>query len=271
MNFKKKLKAIVKKNRSNLVIGLDSDIKKIPKIFFKCKSPVLEFNKLIIDSTKDLIAGYKINTAFYEAELSKGFETLEKTVKYIPDNLIKICDAKRGDIENTDEYYAVAFFDKMNFDAVTFQPYMGMDSALPFLKRKEKFVYVLALTSNPGSNDFQRIKIDGKKLYEIIIEKSLNWNKNNIGFVIGANHIDLLNKFTKSNPDVPLLIPGVGSQGNDLNILLKNLHNGLFLINSSRSIIYSADINCTKKEFVTALINSTNILNIQINTMLKHS
>jgi len=264
MNYISKLKKIIKKNKSHLVIGLDSDINKIPDIFLNYKNPVLEFNKMIIDSTKDIVAGYKINTAFYEAEGAKGFDILEKTVKFIPDNLIKICDAKRGDIGNTDEYYARIFFDKMNFDAITINPYLGRDSVQPFLNRKDKFTYILALTSNPGSNDFQKIKAGEKFLYERIIETSLLWSSNNVGFVIGANHTDYLDKFTKSNSKIPILIPGIGSQGNDLNLLLKNLHNKFLLINSSRSIIYSSVKKCTNSQFKESVIESVNKLNSQI-------
>lgn len=255
MTYINKLRAIIKKNKSNLVIGLDTDIIKIPKIFLKYKNPVFEFNKKIINITKNFVAGYKINTAFYEADGAKGIETLERTAKYIPIELIKICDAKRGDIENTDEYYAKAFFDKMNFDAITFHPYMGKDSFLPFLKRKNKFIYVLALTSNPGANDFQKLKTGKKYLYEQIIETTLNWSSNQIGFVIGANHIEFLKKFTSTYKNIPILIPGIGAQGNDLEMLLKNINNNLYLVNASRSIIYSAGKDCTMKEFEKSVLN----------------
>ncbi len=264
MNYISKLKKIIKKNKSNLVIGLDSDINKIPDYFLKYKFPVLEFNKQVIDATSVLVAGYKINTAFYEAEGVKGFDILEKTVKFIPDNLIKICDAKRGDIQNTGEYYAKAFFDKMNFDAITVNPYLGRDSVQPFINRKDKFTYVLALTSNSGSNDFQKIKIGKKYFYEYVVEKILTLGGKNAGFVIGANHTDFLNKFTRSNSKIPILIPGIGSQGNDLKLLMKNLHNKLFLINSSRSVIYSSGKKCTKSRFKESVAEAVNKLNSQI-------
>ncbi|MBK8550234.1 MAG: orotidine-5'-phosphate decarboxylase [Ignavibacteria bacterium] len=248
MNYTNKLQSIVKKNRSNIVIGLDPDLSKLPALFLKYNNPVAEFNKLIIESTKELVAGYKPNMAFYECLGTQGIEALTETVKTVPEEMIKICDAKRGDMGNTAEYYARTYFDNYNFDSITLSPYMGEDSIDPFIKREGKAVYILALTSNPGGKDFQRLKIDGKELYEIIIEKSLSWNKNNnIGFVFGANHTDELNKFTLSHPDIPLLIPGIGAQANDLKTLLKNLHTENFVINSSRNIIYSAPKGCTEK------------------------
>ena len=266
MNYTEKLQNIIKKNKSNLVIGLDPDLSKIPSLFLKYKNPVLEFNKLIIESTKDLVAGYKPNMAFYECLGEQGVEAIRETVKAIPKEMIKICDAKRGDMGNTAEYYAKTYFDIYNFDSITLSPYMGEDSIAPFIKNEDKAVYILALTSNPGGSDFQKLKIDGKYLYEIILEKSLSWNKNNnIGFVFGANHISELNAFTSSHPEIPLLIPGIGAQANDLKTLLQNLHTKNFVINSSRNIIYSASKNCTEKEFTEAVSESAIRLNAEIN------
>lgn len=243
MKYSEKLKRIIKKNNSNLIIGLDPDIKKIPKLFFHKKNPVLEFNKSIIKSTKDIAAGYKLNLAFYEALGKDCYQTLKDTVKYIPDDMIKICDGKRGDIGNTDEYYARAYFDDLNFDSMTINPYMGKDSVEPFLSRKEKGIYVLALTSNPGADDFEKRKSGNKNLYDIVIEKCIEWDRNNqTGFVIGANHTDLIRKVTKKYTNISILIPGIGAQGNDLGALLKNIKNNLFLINSSRGIIYDSKV-----------------------------
>lgn len=266
MNYINKLQSIISKNKSNLVIGLDPDLNKLPSIFLKYNNPVAQFNKLIIESTKDLAAGYKPNVAFYECLGEKGVVAIRDTVKAIPDKLIKICDAKRGDMGNTAEYYARTYFDNYNFDSITLSPYMGEDSIAPFIKREGKAVYILALTSNPGGKDFQRLNIDGKELYEIIIEKSLSWNKNsNIGFVFGANHTKELHTFTSSHPEVPLLIPGIGAQANDLKTLLKNLHTKNFVINSSRNIIYSAPKDCTEKEFTDTVRESAIRLNAEIN------
>lgn len=268
MTYLEKLKAVVKKNNSNLVIGLDSDITKIPKTFQKYSDPVYEFNHYIMCSTKDIVAGYKLNMAFYESV--KGYKTVEKTLKYIPDNMIKICDAKRGDIENTDELYARAFLDDLNFDAITFQPYMGSDSIKPFTDRKDKLTYVLALTSNPGASDFQKLKVGKKFLYQEIIDKCKSWNKNkNIGFVFGSNHIKEIDKYSKELPDYPMLIPGVGSQHGESDKLMKSLHSKNFLINVSRGIIYSSSMNCNKKKFEENVREKTFDYNNKINSSNK--
>lgn len=265
-----KLKKIITKNKSHLVIGLDTDINKIPKIFLKYKNPELNFNKLIIESTKELVAGYKINMAFYEANGSKGFDTLKHSLESIPTDLIKICDAKRGDIENTDELYSRAYFDNLDFDAITFNPYLGKDSIMPFIKRKDKLTYVLILTSNKGHEDFQKCKTGKVFLFDKVVEKCIEWNKNkNIGFVIGANHINVIKKYSSEYKDIPVLIPGIGAQKNDLELLLKNIHNNLFLINSSRGIIYSASMNSSKKEFVDTVRKRTLELNRAINSLLR--
>lgn len=270
MIYTTKLKKVIRKNNSNLVIGLDTDINNIPKFFLKYKNPELQFNKLIIESTKELVAGYKINMAFYEVNGSKGFDTLKNSLVNIPTNLIKICDAKRGDIENTDELYARAYFDNLDFDAITFNPYLGRDSIIPFIKRKDKLTYVLILTSNMGHEDFQKCKTGKVSLFDKVVEKCIEWNQNkNIGFVIGANHVKVLKKYSSKYKDIPILIPGIGAQKNDLELLLKNLHNNLFLINSSRGIIYSANMNSSKKEFVNSIRKNTLELNREINSFLK--
>ena len=162
MSYLQKLEKIVKKNNSNVVIGLDTDIEKIPAIFKDDSNPMLEFNKRIVAATKNDVAGYKLNMAFYEEAGGIGLTAMRETVKYIPKEMIVICDAKRGDMGNTDEMYAKAYFDNYDFDAITFSPYLGSDSIEPFLKRKGKLVYVLALTSNPGGKDLQMLKAGGK-------------------------------------------------------------------------------------------------------------
>lgn len=266
MNYREKLKTAIKKNKSNLIVGLDSDIKKIPKVFLKKKNPVLEFNKSVINATKDNAAGYKLNLAFYEALGKDFYETLKKTSEYIPGFMIKICDGKRGDIGNTDEYYARAYFDEFGFDSLTVNPYMGRDSVEPFLTRKDKGIYVLALTSNSGSDDFQKQKTGNKFLYERVIEKSLEWDKHKqIGFVIGANHTSLINKISSKNRNTSILIPGIGAQGNDLNDLLKNIKNEYFLINSSRGIIYDKEDFGSIKEYEEKVRSKAETLNDIIN------
>lgn len=242
MDYLTKLGKITKKNKSNLIVGLDPDVNKIPNIFKKKKNPVLEFNRAIVKATKGIVAGYKLNLAFYEALGRRFYETTEGTLDCIPEGMIKICDGKRGDIGNTDEYYVRAYFDDLGFDSVTVNPFMGKDSVEPFLSRKGKGIYVLALTSNRGSEDFQKLKAGKKYLYERVIEKCMQWDKGGkIGFVIGANHTELIKKITTKYKNTSLLIPGIGAQGNDLDGLLKSIKNNYFLINASRSIIYDSE------------------------------
>jgi orotidine-5'-phosphate decarboxylase len=267
MNYSQKLEKIIKKNKSNLIVGLDPDMSKIPMIFYKKKNPVSEFNKSIIESTKDIVAGYKLNLAFYEALGRYCYETIEDTLHCIPDNMIKICDGKRGDIGNTDEYYAKAYFDDFKFDSITVNPYMGRDSVEPFLSRKNKGIYVLALTSNKGYLDFQMQKAGKKFIYEQVIEKCIEWDVNKqIGFVVGANHTELIKKLTTKYPKISLLIPGIGAQGNDLNTLLKNIKNEYFLINASRSIIYDKEESKDIFEFEEKVRSKAEVLSDIIRT-----
>lgn len=235
----------IKSKESFLCIGLDTDIKKIPQYLLKEKDPVFEFNKRIIDQTADLCVAYKPNIAFYEALGSKGWESLEKTIEYIPDDIFTIADAKRGDIGNTSSLYARAFFEKMNFDSVTVAPYMGEDSVKPFLAFEDKWVILLALTSNAGSSDFQQLEISGSadRLFEKVLRVSRQWgNDDNLMYVVGATRSQELGNIRKIVPDHFLLVPGVGAQGGSLEEVAKygmNSHCGL-LVNSSRGIIYSS-------------------------------
>ncbi len=267
MIYKKKLEKAVKASSSNLLTGLDTDIQKIPDCFLKYKNPILAFNKKIIDATAEICAGYKINLAFYEAAGGKGLEALEETVKYIPGNLVKICDAKRGDIGNTAEMYARAYFDRLNFDAITLSPYMGYDSVSPFLERKNKFVYLLVRTSNKGADDFQLLNSGKRRLFEVVADKSLKWSKDCIGFVIGANHAKEIKRYSSKN--IPLLIPGVGAQGNDLNQLVQAVEGNLFLVNASRSIIYAGDKKDGEKVFLKKVSESCGKLNAEISAVKK--
>ena len=234
---------IVKK-QSYLCVGLDTDIQKIPKHLLDTEDPIFEFNKHIIDATKDFCVAYKPNIAFYEALGAKGWLSLEKTIDYIPNDIFTISDAKRGDIGNTSSLYARAFFDNMNFDSVTVAPYMGEDSVKPFLAFENKWVILLGLTSNEGSKDFQQLKLEnGKSLFEEVLEKSQEWgDADNLMFVIGATKADQFAEIRKLAPDNFLLVPGVGAQGGDLKALSKSGMNtkcGL-LVNSSRGIIYKS-------------------------------
>lgn len=239
----------IREKQSYLCVGLDTDIEKIPKFLLEMEYPVFEFNKRIIKATAELAVAYKPNMAFYESLGAAGQMSLEMTVNYIrthfPEMFI-IADAKRGDIGNTSKMYASAFFRNFDFDAVTVAPYMGADSVTPFLGYHEKWVILLALTSNAGAGDFQFQKLDGKHeyLFEKVIKTSRQWGTtDNMMYVVGATKAEWLKKIRKIIPDHFLLIPGVGAQGGSLEEVSRaglNSQCGL-LVNASRSIIY-ADI-----------------------------
>ena len=236
---------IVKKE-TFLCIGLDSEYKKIPAYLYDKEDSVFEFNKLIIDATHDLVVAYKINTAFYESRGLKGWQSLQKTIDYLKNfpEVLVIADAKRGDIGNTSEQYAKAFFSELNCDAITVAPYMGIDSVSPFLSFENKWTILLALTSNDGSKDFQfNYLTDSQEyLYEQVINKSSKWgNKENMMYVVGATQADHLKRIRKLIPHHFLLVPGVGAQGGSLENVAKygmNKSCGL-LVNSSRGIIFA--------------------------------
>ena len=236
--------AQIKQKKSYLCVGLDTDPARIPEYLKASPDPVFQFNKLIIDATIDLCVAYKINTAFYEAMGSKGWDILERTCAYIPATHFKIADAKRGDIGNTSDQYAKAFFETMNFDAVTIAPYMGEDSIKPFLNYPGKWAIVLALTSNKGSSDFQQKKLGHHYLYEEVIEKVCSWgNKENLMLVVGATKTEEIVSIRKMAPDHFFLVPGVGFQGGSLAQVSQSAINkdiGL-LINVSRAIIYAGE------------------------------
>lgn len=242
---KKNLIKNIKKKQSFLCIGLDSDIKKIPAFLLKEKYPLFEFNKLIIEACSDLCIAYKINTAFYEALGTNGWKSLEKTMDIIPNDIFTIADAKRSDIGNTAQKYAEAFLGKsnLNFDAITLSPYMGHDSILPFLKYKNKWAIILALSSNEGAIDFQflQLEISKLKLFEKVIIKTKEWgSEDNIMFVVGATKDLLLKNIRRIIPNHFLLIPGIGAQSGNINNVIKN---GItkdigIIINVSRDIIF---------------------------------
>ncbi|MCH7397573.1 orotidine-5'-phosphate decarboxylase [Belliella sp. DSM 107340] len=233
----------IKRKSSFLCVGLDTDPSKIPSSLLKLQDPIFEFNKQIIDATADFAVAYKPNIAFYEALGPKGWESLQRTLDYIPNDIFTIADAKRGDIGNTSGLYAKAFFETMNFDSITVAPYMGVDSVQPFLEFKDKWVILLALTSNGGSSDFQLIESkSGKPLFHEVLEKSQVWgNADNMMYVVGATRGELIAEVRKIVPDHFFLVPGVGAQGGSLNEVAKygmNASCGL-LVNSSRGIIYA--------------------------------
>ena len=243
---KAKLIEIIKEKKSFLCIGLDSDIKKIPQHLVQEEDPVFAFNKAIIDATHDLSIAYKPNLAFYESNGLKGWQSLEKTINYLNkfDDIFTIADAKRGDIGNTSKQYAQAFLGNMDFDAITVAPYMGEDSVSPFLTFEDKWVILLALTSNKGSDDFQMLNIEGSedKIYERLIKTSQKWaSDENMMYVVGATKAEMLAGIRKLIPDHFLLVPGVGAQGGSLTEVAKyGLNNDCGLIvNSSRGIIFA--------------------------------
>lgn len=242
----------IKKKNSYLCVGLDTDISKIPAHLKNSADPIFEFNKQIIDATHEYCVAYKPNIAFYEALGSKGWESLEKTLAYIPKDCFTIADAKRGDIGNTSSLYAKAFFDNMSFDSITVAPYMGEDSVKPFLEFKNKWVILLAHTSNAGSADFQLIESkSGKKLYEEVITKSRQWaTPDQLMYVVGATRADKIADIRKLAPEHFFLVPGIGAQGGDLTEVSKyglNKQCGL-LVNSTRAIIYAS----SDKDFAKA-------------------
>ena len=251
MNFEQ-LVSSIKKKKSYLCIGLDTDINKIPKHLLRANDPVFEFNKKIIDATKDLVVAYKPNLAFYESLGPEGIESLNKTIEYIPNDIFKIADAKRGDIGNTSTMYAKSFFEKLNFDAVTLSPYMGKDSILPYLEFKNKWIILLSLTSNSGAEDFQYLNVEGtnEKLFEKVIKNSVSLSSNqNMMYVVGANRTKDFIKIRKIIPNHFILVPGIGAQGGSLkNVSMNGINNNCGLIvNLSRSIIYSdSSINFEK-------------------------
>jgi orotidine-5'-phosphate decarboxylase len=236
----------IRRKKSFLCIGLDADIGKIPKLLLEKEDPIFEFNKAIIDATHHLCVAYKPNTAFYEANGIKGWQSLVKTISYINENfpeIFTIADAKRGDIGNTSAMYARAFFDDLQFDSVTVAPYMGKDSVEPFLAFEDKHTILLALTSNEGAFDFQTKTFDGNELYKQVLETSKSWkNSKNLMYVVGATKAEYLQEIRKIVPDAFLLIPGVGAQGGSLQEVCKYGLNDSYglLINSSRAIIYAS-------------------------------
>lgn len=230
--------------KSYLCVGLDTDFDKIPKHLQSHPDAIFEFNKQIIDATKDLCVAYKINTAFYEVLGAQGWDIMERTVNYIPKEHFTIADAKRGDIGNTSTQYAKAFFETLQFDSITVAPYMGEDSVRPFLEFDDKWAIVLGLTSNSGSSDFEQQKIGEEYLYEKVLKTVSGWGTpDNLMFVIGATKATGFTEIRKIIPHHFLLVPGVGFQGGSLQEVSKyglNKDCGL-LVNASRAIIYASE------------------------------
>lgn len=234
----------INQKKTYLCVGLDTDLRSIPSHLLVEEDPLFAFNKAIIDATAEYCVAYKPNIAFYEALGPSGWESLRKTIAYIPKTHFTIADAKRGDIGNTSGLYARTFFESsgLDFDSVTVAPYMGHDSVLPFLDYMNKWVILLALTSNPGGDDFQRLLVDGKPLYEYVLTTSQKWaGPDRMMYVVGATQADALTHIRTLIPEHFLLVPGVGAQGGSLEDVSRygmNRHCGL-LVNSSRAIIYA--------------------------------
>ncbi len=248
MNYQA-LSAAIKAKKSYLCVGLDTDITKLPAHLKGEGDPVFAFNRAIIDATAEYAVAFKPNIAFYEAQGPRGWESLQKTLEYIPDDCFTIADAKRGDIGNTSGLYARTFFDKtaagLDFDAITVSPYMGHDSVQPFLDYYGKWVILLALTSNAGSADFQRQLVDNEtqELYETVIQKAQSWaNHEQLMFVVGATQAEQIAHIRELAPKNFLLVPGVGAQGGSLEQVSKNglTPDGGLLVNASRSILYAS-------------------------------
>lgn len=241
---REQLIASIKRKRSLLCVGLDTEAHLVPDQFRAEGDPVEAFNRVIIGATRDLAVAYKLNLAFYEARGSEGWRSLERTLKEVPEDCLMIADAKRGDIGNTARKYAGAFFDKLGFDAVTVAPYMGHDSVRPFLGRPGKWAIVLAVTSNEGAMDFQFLPVDGgqHRLFEKVITRVSEWGTvNDTMFVVGATRPEVLARARQLAPAHFFLVPGIGAQGGDLDAVLAqglNKDAGL-LINSSRGILYA--------------------------------
>jgi len=257
MKLNDRIRQTIRQRNSLLCVGLDVTPERIPPHLMKNDDPIFRFNKQIIDATADLVVAYKLNLAFYESLGSEGWNILKRTLSYIPEGILKIGDGKRGDIGYTAEKYAQGLF-ALGFDIVTVNPYLGRDSIAPFIQDEKKGVFVLCLTSNPGSQNFQYLLFDGKSLYQRVAEKIVQWNeKGNCGLVVGATHPAELREIRDIAPDLPFLIPGIGAQGGNLeaSVLAGTDKEGeMAIINSSRGIIYASDgkdfSNAARKEAV---------------------
>lgn len=265
MKFNQRLSTTCKNKDSLLVVGLDPDVDKFPPFINDFESPILEFNKSIINATYDLVCAYKLNLAFYEQFGVKGWRSLKKSIELIPDDLIVILDGKRADIGNTSNKYAKSIFEELNADAVTVNPYMGGDSIAPFLEDQTKGAFVLCLTSNPGAKDFQHLSVNGQTIFEKVADKANEWNKNNnIGLVVGATQSQYMEQIRKIAPELPFLVPGIGAQGGELEKTIsagKGLDWGGVLITVSRSILYQS----TETDFASKSRDAALALRDQIN------
>ena len=259
----------IRAKQSFLCVGLDTDIRKIPKHLMDSEDPVFEFNKAIIDATLPYAVAYKPNLAFYESMGPAGWQSLQRTMDYLPKGVFTIADAKRGDIGNTSSMYARTFFEHFHFDSVTVAPYMGSDSVMPFLEFPGKWVILLALTSNKGALDFQMDQVEGKdRLFEKVMRVSADWGSTeNMMYVVGATRGELFQDVRKVVPDHFLLVPGVGAQGGSLDEVCRygmNADCGL-IVNASRSILYASSGN----DFAVKAAEEAQLLQKEMSLMLK--
>ena len=266
---KKELLQQIRDKKSFLCIGLDTDISKLPAHFKNSADPVYEFNKAIIEATSEFCVAYKPNIAFYESMGPAGWESLRKTLECIPDNILTIADAKRGDIGNTSAMYAKTFFEQYDFDAITVAPYMGNDSVTPFLEFKDKWVILLALTSNTGALDFQMEQVsESERVFEKVLKVSKQWGSaENMMYVVGATRDILFSDVRRVVPDHFLLVPGLGTQGGNLQDVCRHGMNdecGL-LVNASRSIIYAS----SGTDFATAAATEAGKIQLEMEQLLR--
>ena len=267
-----KIQSQIIKKKSFLCVGLDIDINKIPNSLLTLDDPIFEFAKQIIDSTNEFAIAYKPNIAFFEAHGLQGYKSLEKISKYLNSafpEIFTIADAKRGDIGNTSQMYANAFLKDLDFDSITVSPYMGSDSVEPFLSFKNKYVFLLALTSNKGSEDFQELTMNNStKLFETVISTSRKWkNSDRIMYVVGAKNTEEIGKIRTIVPDSYLLVPGIGAQGGNLEEICKYGLDKDFklIVNSSRSIIYASN----NPDFAQMARNEAKKIQMQMENYLK--
>lgn len=243
MTFLEKIRTAQAKSNSILCVGLDTDHKKLPDSLSGEANPVLAFNRAIIDATKDVACCYKLQLAYYEAYGERCYETVLKTLEFIPDHIFTIGDVKRSDIGATSEKYAYAYQEMFAFDAITINPLMGFDASEPFLKREDRGVFFLGLTSNPGARDFEYLELkNGKRLYEEVTDSVRKWNeaKKNAGLVVGATKPEELRALRERAPELPFLIPGVGAQGGTMEDVKDANGDGIALVNVSRGIIQAS-------------------------------
>ena len=265
MNFVQRLRKIQRKHKSLLCIGLDSDLTKIPEFLFEYGDPIFEFNRRIIDATKDLVCAYKINLAFYECTGEHGWYTVHQTLARIPEEIVTIGDGKRGDIPSSAEKQALLLCEDWEFSGVTVNPYMGKDSVDPLMKRRDQCAFILAVTSNKGARDLQYLKVRGKPLYEQVVALAKEWNtKKNVGLVVGATRPVELKRVRSLAPGMPILIPGIGAQRGNLEATVRygcDAVGELAIINVGRSILYVSNGEDFAQKAREAALNIRNRIN----------